>query len=195
SASSAANITSNINSVPMLNGTNFKDWKRHLHIVLGCMDLDLALREEQPAPLTAESTPIDKRDHERWDQFFRGSKSDEITKAKDFLEEIEKRFAKNDKVEMTSLLSYLMSMKYKGQGNVREYILQMSHIVSKLKALKVDLSEELLVLMVLVSLPSQFSQFKISYNCQKEKWSLNELISHFVQEEDRLKQEKPHQDA
>ncbi|CAN1216838.1 hypothetical protein LINPERPRIM_LOCUS788 [Linum perenne] len=71
----------------------------------------------------------------------------------------------------------------------------MSHIVSKLKALKVDLSEEFLVLMVLVSLPSQFSQFKISYNCQKEKLSLNELISHCVQEEDRLKQEKPHQDA
>ncbi|CAN1194220.1 hypothetical protein LINPERHAP2_LOCUS42441, partial [Linum perenne] len=68
SASSAANISSNINSVPMLNGTNFKDWKRHLHITLGCMDLDLALREEQPAPLTAESTPIDKRDHGRWDR-------------------------------------------------------------------------------------------------------------------------------
>ncbi|CAN1822820.1 hypothetical protein LINPERHAP1_LOCUS30107 [Linum perenne] len=63
----------------MLNGTNFKDWKRHLHITLGCMDLDLALREEQPAPLTAKST-----------QSFRGSESDEIIKATDFLDEIEK---------------------------------------------------------------------------------------------------------
>ncbi|CAN1781235.1 hypothetical protein LINPERHAP1_LOCUS15382, partial [Linum perenne] len=114
SASSAANISSNINSVPMLNGTNFKDWKRHLHITLGCMDLDLALREEQPAPLTAESTLIDKRDHERWDrsnrmclmimkhsipESLRGSESDEITNAKEFLDEIEKRFAKNNKVE------------------------------------------------------------------------------------------------
>jgi len=30
----------------------------------------------------------------------------------------------------------------------------------------------------------------VSYNCQKETWSLNELISHCVQEEERLKQDK-----
>ena len=30
----------------------------------------------------------------------------------------------------------------------------------------------------------------MSYNCQKETWSLNELISHCVQEEERFKQEK-----
>ena len=44
--------------------------------------------------------------------------------------------------------------------------------------------------LVLISLPTQFSQFKVSYNCQNETWSLNELISHCVQEEERLKQEK-----
>ena len=47
---------------------------------------------------------------------------------------------------------------------------------------------------MLISLPSQFSQFKISYNCQKEKWSLNELISYYVQEEERLKQERTESD-
>ncbi|KAG8489197.1 hypothetical protein CXB51_017253 [Gossypium anomalum] len=204
-SSSAATISANINTIPMLNGTNFKEWKRHLLIVLSCIDIDLALREERPAPLTAESTPDIKRDFERWDrsnrmslmimkhsipEAFRGTESEEITQAKGFLDEIEKRFAKNDKVEMTSLLTSLMSMKYKGQGNVREYIMDMFHTASRLKALKIELSEELLVLMVLVSLPAQFNQFKISYNCQKEKWTLNELISHCVQEEERLKRDK-----
>ena len=66
----------------------------------------------------------------------------------------------------------------------------MSNIASKLRALKLELSKELLIHLVLISLPSQFSQFKISYNCQKEKWSLNELISYYVQEEERLKQER-----
>ena len=66
----------------------------------------------------------------------------------------------------------------------------MSNIASKLRALKLELSEDLLIHLVLISLPSQFSQFKISYNCQKEKWSLNELISYCVQEEERLKQER-----
>ncbi|KAL4361393.1 hypothetical protein GQ457_04G013430 [Hibiscus cannabinus] len=189
----------------MLNGTNFKDWKRYLEIVLGCMDIDLALRVEQPASLTAESTPDERKDFERWDrsnrmslmimkhsipETFRGTESEKITLAKDFLDNIEQRFAKNDKVEMTSLLTSLMSMKYKGQGNIREYIMEMFHTASKLKALKIELSEDLLVLMVLLSLPPQFSQFKISYNCQKQKWTLNELISHCVQEEERLKREK-----
>ena len=68
--------------------------------------------------------------------------------------------------------------------------MEMSHIASKLKALTLELSEDLLVHLVLISLPPQFSQFQVSYNCQKEKWSLNELISFCVQEEERLKQNK-----
>ena len=81
-------------------------------------------------------------------------------------------------------------MKYQGKGNVKEYIMGMSNIASKLRALKLELLEDLLIHLVLISQPSQFSQFKISYNFQKEKWSLNELISYCVQEEERLKQER-----
>ncbi|KAF1867940.1 hypothetical protein Lal_00042407 [Lupinus albus] len=66
----------------------------------------------------------------------------------------------------------------------------MSNIASKLKASKLELSDDLLAHLVLISLPTQFSQFKISYNCQKDKWSLNELILYCVQEEERMKQEK-----
>ena len=60
-------------------------------------------------------------------------------------------------------------MKYKGQGNIMEYIMHMLNIASKLKALNLELSDDLLVHLVLLSLPAQFSQFKVSYNCQKEK--------------------------
>ncbi|KAK5775277.1 hypothetical protein PVK06_043150 [Gossypium arboreum] len=49
-------------------GSDKKEWKMHLLIVLGCMDIDLALREEQLAPLTAENTPNVKRDFEMWDR-------------------------------------------------------------------------------------------------------------------------------
>ncbi|GMI68260.1 hypothetical protein HRI_000495300 [Hibiscus trionum] len=144
----------------MLNGTNFKEWKRHVLIILGCMDIDLALRQEQPAPLTADSTPDAKRDFESIPKAFRGTESEEITQAKSFLDDLEQRFAKNDKVEMTSLLNSLMSMKYKGQENIREYIMEMFHIASKLKALKIELSEDLLVLMVLVLLLAQLKREK-----------------------------------
>ena len=199
---SVSTISANINSILVLNGTNFKDWKENIEIVLGCMDLDLALRIEQPASLTDASSPDDKRNFEKWDrsncmslmiikrgipEAFRGAVSDKITKAKEFLTEIEKRFVKNDKAETSTLLQSLISMKYNGKGNIREYIMGMSLIASKLKALKLELSDDLLVHLVLISLPALYSQFKVSYNCQKEKLTLNELIFYCVQEEERLK--------
>ncbi|XP_020257772.1 uncharacterized protein LOC109834212 [Asparagus officinalis] len=133
------------------------------------MDLDIALRTEQPQPLTADSTPDAIREYERWErsnrmslmiikrdipEASRGMESEGLTKAKDFLVKIKKHFAKNDKVKTSTLLARLISMKYKDKGNIREYIMEMSHIVSKLKALKIDLCDELLVHLVLLSLPT-----------------------------------------
>ena len=205
SVTTPGNISANINSIPLLNGSNFKSWKENLLIVLGVMDLDLAIRTEAPPALTDKSTSDDKREMEKWErsnrmcmmimkkaipEAFRGTMSDSIKTAMAFLADIEKRFVKNEKSEIGTLLTSLISMKYKGKGNIREYILEMSHLASKLKALKLELSEDLLVHLVLISLPTQFSQFKVSYNCQKETWSLNELISYCVQEEERLQQDK-----
>ena len=188
----------------MLNGTNFKSWKENVLIVLGVMDLDLALRVYQPDPLTHESTSDQKREMEKWERSnrmslmimkraipkaFRGTMFEQITMTKGFLKDIEKRFAKNEKVETSTLLVKLISMRYVGKGNIREYIMEMSHTASKLKALKLELSEDLLVHLVLISLLTQYSQFKVSYNYQKETWSLNELISYCVQEEERSKRD------
>ena len=147
------------------------------------MDLDLALRIEKPSSPTDVSTSEQRKLHEKWDHsnrmslmiikcgipdVFRGIVSDD-TSAKEFLVEIKMRFAKSNKAKTSTLIQNLISMKYQDKGNVREYIMGMSNIASKLRALKLELSKELLIHLVLISLPSQFSQFKISYNCQKEK--------------------------
>lgn len=42
-------------SIEILNATNFKSWKHDIMINLGIMDLDLALREDQPV-ITPTST-------------------------------------------------------------------------------------------------------------------------------------------
>ena len=119
---------------------------------------------------------------------FKGTVSEKVTTTKSFLKEIVKRFAKKEKAETSTLLANHISIRYKGKGNIREYIMEMFHLASKLKALKLELFEDLLMYLVLISLPAQFSQFKVSYNCQKDKWSLNEFISHCVQDKERLKQ-------
>ena len=64
--------------------------------------------------------------------------------------------------------------------------MEISNLASKLKTVKLELGEDILVHLVLISLPAHFGQFKVSYNIQKDKWSFNELISHCVQEEERL---------
>ncbi|RVW65936.1 Retrovirus-related Pol polyprotein from transposon TNT 1-94 [Vitis vinifera] len=144
-------------------------------ILLGCMDIDLALRMPKPDELNEQSTQEDEVYWGKWErsnrlslmiikrgipEAFRGAVTDEVTNASDFLAEIQKRFAKNDKAETSTLLASLISMKYKGKGNVREYIMEMSHLASKLKALKLELSDDLLVHLVLISFPAQFNQFK-----------------------------------
>ena len=68
--------------------------------------------------------------------------------------------------------------------------MEMSNLVTRLRALKLELSDDILVHLVSISLLAQFSPFKITYNAQKEKWALNELIAQCVQEEERLKQER-----
>ena len=77
---------------------------------------------------------------------------------------VEEYFAKNKKVETSNLLAKLISMKYKDKSNIREYIIEMSNLASKLKALKLEFGEDLFVQLVLISLPAHFGQFKVSYN-------------------------------
>lgn len=167
------------------------------------MDLDLALRMDKPASHMDDSTSESKAVYEKWErsnriglmiikdtipETFRGG--EEINDLKQFLAEMDSRFARSDKAEISILLHRFSTMRYHGNGKIREYILEMSNIVSKLKALKTELPAELLIYFVLNSLPPQLSQLKSSYNTQKEQWSLNELIAYCVQEEERMKQEK-----
>ena len=55
---SVANVTAQVNSILMLNGTNFKVWKEVVEIVLGCMNLDLALRTERPISTPETSNEV-----------------------------------------------------------------------------------------------------------------------------------------
>jgi len=161
------------------------------------MDLDIAIRQDK---LIATEENANEAKIEKWERSNRMSVMimkrsipeafrDSITEdsnAKKFLEDVQQFFAKNEKAEASNLLRKLVSMRYKGKGNIREHIMEMSHLASKLKALKLELSEDLLVHLILISLPTHSGQFKVSYNTLKDTWSLNELISHCVQEEERL---------
>lgn len=119
-----------------------------------------------------------------------GSLSKKITTTKEFLTDNEKWFIKNKKDEIGVLLTSIISMKYIDKGIITKYIMKMFYMASKLGVLNLELSKDLPVYLVLVSLPIQFSQFKVSYNYQKETWSLNELILYYIEDKYILKKDK-----
>ncbi|RDY07775.1 hypothetical protein CR513_08064, partial [Mucuna pruriens] len=174
----------------MMNETNFKVEREAVEIVLNCMNLDLTLRVKEPIPTfdNLQKVKIEKWKHSKRMCLMIMKRSipeafqDSISKsqsASKFLEEIEQFLPKMKR-----------QRRYKGKGNIREYIMEMSNLAAKLKSLKLELDEDLIVHLVLTSLPTHFGQFKVSYNTQKDKWSLNELISYCVQEEERLQRDK-----
>ncbi|CAM8896848.1 unnamed protein product [Rhodiola kirilowii] len=107
---SATSVAANLNNIVMLNGTNFKDWKENITILLGCMDIDLALRVPKPDAIIATNSESDMAYLRMWEhsnrlslmiihrgipEAFRGIVPDEISSAKDYLAEFENRFVEN----------------------------------------------------------------------------------------------------
>ena len=51
----------------MLNDINFRKWKEHIIIVLGCMDLDSSIWSKKP-PIPTNSSTIEQRAfYEKWE--------------------------------------------------------------------------------------------------------------------------------
>ena len=119
----------------------------------------------------------------------KGSISEE-NDAKAILKEVSDRYDINKKVETSTILAKITTMRHNGKGSIREYILEMSNLAARLKALKLEMLEGIVVQLALNSLPVQYDTLKVSYNTQKEKWSLHELLAQCVQEEERLKRGK-----
>ena len=71
-----------------------------------------------------------------------------------------------------------------------DHIMHLRDIVAQLKTLEVTMSKSFLVHFILCTLPQQYAPFKISYNTQKDNWSINELMTMCVQEEDKLVMEE-----
>jgi hypothetical protein len=59
-------LTADINSIPMLTGSNYKEWKDTLEIILGCLDLDIALQRAKPHVPVADSPENIQNAHARW---------------------------------------------------------------------------------------------------------------------------------
>eukprot|EP00253_Pinus_taeda_P011797 PITA_11797 len=183
--------------IPELMGDNYKVWKERVLLHLGWMDIDYAIRKDEPLALTNTSTAADITLYERWERSnhlsmmfiktktstgIRGS-VDQHEKVWDLLKSIDDQFVTSDKALASTLIMKFSSLRLTSVKCVREHIMQMRDIVAQLKKLEVEISESFLVHYILNTLPHQYGPFKISYNTHKDKWSTNELMTMCVQEE------------
>lgn len=84
-------------------------------------------------------------------------------------------------------MKQLTDMKYDNNWGVREFILKMVHVQTKLKSHDIDLNENFIVSHILNCLPAEFTQIKIAYNTFGDKWTVNNLITKYVAGEEKLK--------
>ena len=186
--------------IPELRGDNYKIWKERILLHLGYMDIDYAIRKSEPPEVTEESTPTEVALYERWEKSnrlsvmfiktkitagIRGS-VEQYDKVQDLLRAIGEQFVTSDKALASTLIMKFSSIRITSVRGVREHIMQMRDIAAQLKKLGIDMSDSFLVHFILNTLPHQYGPFKISYNTHKDKWSINELMTMCVQEEERL---------
>ncbi|KAF2320849.1 hypothetical protein GH714_031272 [Hevea brasiliensis] len=170
--------------IEMLTTTNFKQWKEEIDFTLAMGEIDLALRENEPVkPITessAESSTEQKEQYAKWDRsnllslltirrtipnYLKSGLRSNVN-AKAYLVAVEQRYFASDKVEARTLMNRLTNMKHNHVGSVREYILNMVHIQTKLRSLKLEISDDFILHLALNTLPLDFSQIKIAYKTQ-----------------------------
>lgn len=133
--------------IPELKGDNNKVWKERILLHLGWMDIDYAIRKDEPPTLTNTSTTTDIMLYERWERSnrlsmmfiktkisagIRGS-VDQHEKVRDLLKAIDDQFVTSDKALENTLIMQFSSLRLTSVIGVREHIMQMRDMLKGLK--------------------------------------------------------------
>ncbi|XP_051149260.1 uncharacterized protein LOC127263979 [Andrographis paniculata] len=155
--------------IPELTGDNYKIWKERILLHLGWMDIDYAIRKDEPPVITETSEPDDVDLYERWERSNRLSMMliktkisagirasvDQHDNVRELLRAIDEQFVKSDKALASTLIIQFSTMRFTGVRGVREHIMRMRDIAAQLKSLEVTMSETFLVHYILCTLPHQ----------------------------------------
>jgi hypothetical protein len=112
------------------------------------------------------------------------------TDAKKYMASIGEKYRGNDKQYSLAIMHKLIKTKHHYSKSVHEHIVYLCDLGAKLNAHKIGFDDPFVVHLALVSLPDEYGNVVSSYNNMKEKWTIDELISHGMLEDERLKKRK-----
>jgi hypothetical protein len=105
--------------IPKLSGDNYKIWKKRILLHLGWMDIDYAIRKDEPVGITEASTPDEVDLYEKWERSnrlfvmfiktkisagIRGS-IEHHENVKDLIKAIDEQFVSSDKTRVSTLIT------------------------------------------------------------------------------------------
>ena len=152
-------VNNNNATIEILSGSNYKRWRSDIEFVLGMMDLDMALREDEPPKPTNESTEAMRAHYAKWErsnhlslisikrsitEHFLGG-IPESNNAKEFLVVVANRYQTSNNAEVGHFMDESMNMRYDDMKGVREYILKMVHFQTRLKALDIPILDKFII--------------------------------------------------
>ncbi|EXB74906.1 hypothetical protein L484_018614 [Morus notabilis] len=122
--------------IPKLRGDNYKMWKERVFLHLGWMDIDYAIRKDEPV-ITPTSTPNEIAFYEQWERSNRlsvmfintkisagiRSSVDQHTNVKALLKAIDEQFESSDKALASTLIMKFSSLRLTTVRGVREHIM------------------------------------------------------------------------
>ncbi|XP_068657853.1 uncharacterized protein [Aristolochia californica] len=123
--------------IPDLKRDNYKVWKEKILLHLGWMDIDYAIRKDEPPTIIDTSTAVEITLYERWERsnhfsmmfiktrIFAGIRGsvDQHEKVKDLLKAIDDQFVTLDKVLADTLIMKLSSLRLTNMRGVRKHIM------------------------------------------------------------------------
>ncbi|GAV83621.1 UBN2_2 domain-containing protein [Cephalotus follicularis] len=131
------------------------------------MDLDHALRIDTSAAITAQNTIEQRAAYEKWERSnrmslmimkssisvaIRGAISDS-NDTKTYIASVEEQFKGSSKAHASTLIMKMLTTRYDETSGVREHIIMMNDMASKLKGMEMAISEGFLVHFIMTSLP------------------------------------------
>ncbi|KAK4284758.1 hypothetical protein QN277_001542 [Acacia crassicarpa] len=165
------------------------------------MNIDYAIRKDEPPSITVTSTPDQVDLYEKWERsnrlsvmFIKTSISvgirgfvEQHNKIRPLLKAIDEQLWTSDKAFIDTLIMKFSSPRLTAIKNVYKHIILIRDIEAQLKSLEVNMSDSFLVHYISNTLLQPYRPFRISCNTHEYKWSINKRLTMCVQEEGRLK--------